>query len=189
MSQPSPSIRLLALEFLGEFARLQEAIEEVGYMFFKKKTPHLLKFINHTVLKRMKDEDRISLLKSLFSELDIPHSPHLKSVFNQVKKLRDAIAHSSQLIEEENGSLSLKRGMFDNHTEDARAPKISSVTREEVMRLKLYCSWLQAHVFYMLDSSDLTKKIYLGSKEITFLQPSDHPDGWDGTTFKPAQLG
>lgn len=158
MKEDDLNTHQLALEFVGEFARLQELIEGAGWLYFNKKTPELGRFLQKKLLDRMRDEDRIDFLQGMFKDLKVESSLRLKEVFNQVKKTRDKIAHSSSLeAHPESGSLILSKNFVGGIGKDSSAPSV--VSRDDLLKMKWYCVWLAANVYYLISASDITEKL------------------------------
>lgn len=185
MKEDDLNTHQLALEFVGQFARLQELIEGAGRLYFHKKTPELERFLQKKLLDRMRDEDRIDFLKGMFKDLEVEPPTKQKEVFNQVKKVRDQIAHSSSLeAHPADSSLILSKDFFGGFGRNSSTPSV--VSRADLFKMKWYCDWLAANVYYLISVSDITVKIIQNGVEISHVRPTDHPDQWDGAAWQPA---
>lgn len=175
------AVQTLALELVGSFARVQEAIERVAALYFDKNTPELAKYVKRRALKNMRDDDRIEVFKALVNELKVEIStPTFTSTFNSVKAHRDTIAHSARFTSEGEDTLIVSTTEWLNVDGSHETVRLS---RSELSKGIKRCDWMRHSAMYLLSRSGLIEKMMYNGQAVTITRPSPSPDDWTDEMF------
>lgn len=172
-------INALALEMIGSFGHLQLMIDEIlAPAFFNKRAPKAAKFLLDRAVKRIRDDERIELVKVTAAELDSPAElDDFKPIYTHVKDLRNKVSHAGRVQPDGPDVLritsSYLTGILGGET----------VNRTELNEAIRMCRWLEAQLFYILVSTGLTQMVNIGGVPVEYRKPSRLYSDWDGNAM------
>ena len=183
-SSANVDMRVLALELVGEFAKAQDAIDMVVRLYFKKRSPGLDWYLRQKrVTTNIADTDRPRLVLSLANELGTSADlSNFSEIYRGIKEIRDHVSHSARTEIIDADTIRLTKTAIVPAEQNQPTPL--TVTRDVLEKRIHEAKWLVQHATYIASSSDLTKKIYLGSREVEYLEPEGRPEDWQEQVFR-----
>ncbi|WP_062987077.1 hypothetical protein [Nocardia anaemiae] len=172
-------MRLLTLALMGEFAKVQDVIDALVGMYFERRTPGLQWYLKQKgVPARISDTDRPRLVSSIAEDLGTTGDlTNFRTTFERVKRVRDYAGHSVRIEMLDSDTILLKKQFVESA--EAKLDPPVTVTRAELASHHRDVLWMLNHVQYIIGSSDLTVKTYLGDREIQALAPPANPEDWN----------
>lgn len=178
-------IHALAFRFVGAFAHNQVFIDDMlTKRFLEVRVPETSKFLLESSMRRLRDSERPRLVTLIAADTDSDADLScFTDVYKRVKKMRDKCAHSVRVTSISNDELELTQSVLTSGPD----PSVDSesVTRSELIDALKSCAWIEAQLMYILDSSDLIEKMYLGGQRVGVAKPTRLPKDWDGIVLTP----
>jgi hypothetical protein len=181
---PAQDMNELLIRLLGAFSHVQLLIDQVlAKNFFEKRVPKAADFLLKRVVSRIRDEERTKLVQAIAAEVDAPTElDNFNQVYMDVKRLRDRVAHAARVQSHADGVLQITKSYIA--TGPTGNLDVVTVERSEIEEAVRMCRWLEAQIFFILDSTDLTIKIAQGAQQVAIAKPSKAYQDWDGVTVK-----
>lgn len=175
----SGEVTALSLQLLGAFHHLQKLMDDIARKFFEQSIPKVANIIQKRLISRIKDEERVDLLLAISSQLEADANlESFRSVFTQVKAMRDSLAHSAAIDAVGVDQLKIVKSLIDSGIE----PEGSHISRSEIEAAIQRCRWLEMQALYV-SGFGLQREIGLGPVLVTLKRPADRPELWDGNVF------
>lgn len=175
-------MKALMLELIGAYSKAQDAIDFAGTFFFQRKTPGLAEFVRKGAIERIRDEDRPVLFAALVAELEIPDDfSQFATVFRRAKKVRDLASHAVRIDVIDPDTVEIGKTWIADKDGKTHSQRL---TRADLDARLQDCAWLTQCATYVVATSSLTTKTYLGAKRVSFLPPSAEPKDWDGIGYE-----
>lgn len=177
--EQTASVHSLALQLLGQFARVQDAIDNgLAAGYFKIRTPGAAKMVIEKTIRRLSDEDRRELFLSIAKELNTDAElDEFTSTFRRVKKLRDLLAHSGELTGTSDDAVGVAHTYVRNP--DMKERTVEAIDRAALREAISAASWMSAQVMYVAQASGVIKELRAGDSLVRFLKPSRLPKDWN----------
>ncbi len=180
MSGAKRDISALALELVGEFSKLQDAIEQLVTMYAEKHAPALASLLDdENVLSRMSDQQRPRVVIAIAAELGTRADvSNFRDVFHQVREIRDFVAHGTYTERVNDDQIVI----WNNYVTGPNVKRTGikkrdslKIGRDQLTARLNDARWLIQHVHFIVGSSDLTKQISLGDVPVAFAEPTAEP--------------
>lgn len=176
-------IAALALTLVGEFSKLQEAVDGLAAFYTDRKAAGLKRYLhNQGALKRIPDRHRARLVLDVAADLGTDADLTLfADVFHRVKRVRDGIAHAVYTERVDCDTLRLAKGYWTTFGATSNEPL--TVSRAELEKRLHEARWLLQHIHYIVGSGGLSTRQHLGSRPVAMTKPPADPQDWDGTVM------
>lgn len=181
---PGDDINQLLLQLLGSFAHLQLLIEDVlAKNYFERRTPKAAEFLMKRVVSRIRDSERTKLVQVIADEYDSPAElDNFSQVYTEVKRLRDTVAHSV-IRSGSDGVLHIIDSYSERKpvgTASTQSMGSGTLDRSQVDEAVRKCRWLEAQIYYLLDSTGLALGFVKAGRRMKVVKPPRKFRDWDG---------
>ncbi|MET9031154.1 hypothetical protein ABZW96_37015 [Nocardia sp. NPDC004168] len=176
-------MRTLALVLMGEFAKVQDSIDGLVGMYFARRTPGMQWYLKQKgIPSRIRDSERPRLVVSIAADLGTTSDlSNFTETYERLKEIRDYTGHSVRVDFLNSDTIVLTKQFFQS---GGGTPQPSlTVTRQELMTGHRDALWLLHHVHYIIASSDLSVRTFLGDRAIRYVEPTPSPAEWDEVAF------
>ena len=182
MPETQIDITALALTLVGEFSKLQDAVDGLASFYADRKAAGLKRYLDDQgALKRIPDRHRARLVLDIAADLSVDADlTAFTNVFHRVKRIRDGVAHAVHTERVDSQTLRFAKGYWK--TFGAAPDEPLTATRGELVARLHEARWLLQHVHYIV-ASGLSTRQYLGSRPVAIAKPPADPKDWDGTVM------
>ncbi|WP_052572108.1 MULTISPECIES: hypothetical protein [Mycobacteroides] len=175
----SRDVTALSLQLLGAFHHLQTVLDVVAARFFEKSMPKVAKFIKQKM--RTGDVERVDLFLVISSQLETDAElGSFKATFNEVKAMRDSLAHSAAIDAIGQDQLKVVKSLIGPDL--GFEPEGSQIGRDEISAAIQKCRWLEMQALYV-NGHGMGRQIGAGPVVLKFKRPTEDPESWDGNVF------
>ncbi|MGW4769841.1 hypothetical protein ACWEO2_17570 [Nocardia sp. NPDC004278] len=174
-SSEDTDIRILALELVGRFAKLQETVDALVALYFQKRTPGMLWYLKQKrATSNISDADRPQLVLAIAADLQVAGDRGaFREVFVKVKQVRDYVGHGSRIETPNPDTLVITKNFVTGF--GGKEEPALTVTRDELAARLLDLDWLSQHVLYVMSTGGLVEKVALGDREVRAVLPARLP--------------
>lgn len=188
VDRPQPvGLADLALQFMGEFARLQESIDELVSLYVETKARALVDYLEgrNVLGPNISDTQRVTLVLAMAAELETPGDlSKFRDVFHSAKEMRDFLGHSARMDQLGGDTLHIAKKIWTGpRARPTKGKSMLTVTRQQLITHLHNARWLRQHVHAIMAGSELTTGWFIGDQPIKQKVPPADPADWDGSLY------